>query len=171
MIKHQRFIWASSIINAKKNDRLLEIGCGAGILVELLAAGLSGGMITAVDQSKPMIILAQKRNNANVDSGKVKLLHQSFHKATFEQNAFDKVLGFNVNFFRNDAVHEIPLIHACLNPRGKLFVFYQTPGGTSHESLAVTIQKNVDTRYFQVQKIIYGESEQGVCVIFTPVKT
>ena len=74
----ERFAWAASVLTIKPDDHILEIGCGAGILIEHIALYLTTGTITAVDQSVPMITLASKRNQASLKAGKVDFVAGSF---------------------------------------------------------------------------------------------
>lgn len=95
----KRFIWATLVLDLKPDEQVLEIGCGAGILAELIAHKLTTGKITAIDQSVPMITLASKRNQASLATGKVIFKIGNFSKIHLPQAAFDKVVACNVNFF------------------------------------------------------------------------
>jgi protein-L-isoaspartate O-methyltransferase len=48
----ERFEWAVEVIDPAPSQRLLEIGCGQGVAVSLIAPLLSTGSITAIDRSK-----------------------------------------------------------------------------------------------------------------------
>ncbi len=73
-----RFEWAASLIQPEPDDQILEIGCGAGLLAELIAALLSAGMLMAIDSSASMIRKSEKRNQAAISNGKLILLTKSF---------------------------------------------------------------------------------------------
>jgi cyclopropane fatty-acyl-phospholipid synthase-like methyltransferase len=66
----ERLVWAVDTLQVAPDDRLLEIGCGAGLAVSLVCERLHTGTITAIDQSEAMIRLAQQRNQANIAAGK-----------------------------------------------------------------------------------------------------
>ncbi|HUG83628.1 MAG TPA: methyltransferase domain-containing protein, partial [Euzebya sp.] len=51
-----RIRWAVQLLDVSAEDRVLEIGCGAGVAVRLIADRLShGGEITAIDRSATAI--------------------------------------------------------------------------------------------------------------------
>jgi ubiquinone/menaquinone biosynthesis C-methylase UbiE len=63
---NERFLWAAELIAIQPDDSILEIGCGAGILTELLAHCIEEGKIVAIDQSEKMITIAEKRNKRHI---------------------------------------------------------------------------------------------------------
>ena len=123
-----RFEWAAALIAPAGDDHILEIGCGAGLLAELIAASPGLGKLTAIDSSSAMIRKAEKRNQAAISNGKLILLTKSFADARLQQ-PFKKIVAFNVNFFWKNTEGELALIRKLLTTEGKLFVFYQTPSG------------------------------------------
>lgn len=59
-----RLAWAAETIAPGPADRILEIGCGHGVLLSLLAGRLTSGTITAIDRSDKMVAAATARNAA-----------------------------------------------------------------------------------------------------------
>ncbi len=47
MHTNERVAWAAGVVAPQPGDHLLEIGCGAGLLVEQLARNLTTGTLTA----------------------------------------------------------------------------------------------------------------------------
>ena len=122
-----RFLWAAETIQVQPDDTVLEIGCGAGLLAELIAEGLLSGHINAIDRSLPMITLAMKRNARFIESGTARFIAESFLKFEPGDMKFDKAVAFNVNFFWKDAMAELEKIRFLLKPGGRLFIFHQPP--------------------------------------------
>ena len=160
-----RFTWAASIIAPSPDDHILEIGCGAGILVEQIALKLKSGTITAIDQSKSMIKLAEKRNEEYIRAGKVKLLTSNFAQSTLARQAFDKVVAFNVNIFWKGSKNDFDLLHFCLKPAGSIFVFYQAPSGAD-PGLAAKITAKLQANSFSALDTIYAAD--CFCIICKP---
>ncbi|MBO9635436.1 MAG: class I SAM-dependent methyltransferase [Chitinophagaceae bacterium] len=133
-----RFEWAAALIHTLPEDQILEIGCGAGLLAELITASLDSGKLTAIDSSASMIRKAEKRNRSAIVAGKLSLLTKSFNETSFRQ-PFSKIVAFNVNFFWKNNEDELALIRQLLAPGGKLFVFYQTPSGVD-----LTLMKKIE---------------------------
>jgi SAM-dependent methyltransferase len=47
-----RIAWAVDVLSAGPADRLLEIGCGTGVALELVCDRLGDGQITGIDRSE-----------------------------------------------------------------------------------------------------------------------
>ena len=74
----ERFHWAVDYMNIGSADHILEIGCGAGLLAELIAERLQTGSITAIDRSASMIELATNRNQRFAESKVLRLEINAF---------------------------------------------------------------------------------------------
>lgn len=75
------------ILSPQKGQRILEVGCGTGIILESMMD--KGVYLTGIDPSPYMLDLAQKRLGSKVD------LHRGgAEDLPFEDNAFDCVLFF-----------------------------------------------------------------------------
>ena len=169
MKTRERFAWAAGVVAPQPGDHLLEIGCGAGLLVEQLSGRLAGGTLTAVDRSAAMIGQATRRNQAPVATGKVTFRQGDFLRVQLPRAAYDKVVAFNVNFFWQDAAQEMRLIKNLLPPRGLLFVFHQTPNGTDARAAAL-IGDQLRRHSFLVQDLLHRHlpAAPPFCIIATP---
>lgn len=152
-----RFEWAAALIAPSADDHILEIGCGAGLLAELIAASPGLGKLTAIDSSAAMIRKAEKRNQASISNGKLTLLTKSFAEARF-QRPFNKIVAFNVNFFWKNPEDELTLIRKLLSADGKLFVFYQTPSGIDLH-LKKKIEDMLNSNGFNIYRALVEDKE------------
>lgn len=152
-----RFEWAAALIAPASDDHILEIGCGAGLLAELVAAAPGLGKLTAIDSSAAMIRKAEKRNQAAIINGKLTLLAKSFVDARF-QRPFNKIVAFNVNFFWKNPEIELALIRKLLSADGKLFVFYQTPSGIDLQ-LKKKIEDMLNSNGFNIYRSLVENKE------------
>ena len=57
-----RLVWAAAVVDPAPGERVLEVGCGHGVLVSLLAERIGTGQVVAVDRSPTMIAAAARRN-------------------------------------------------------------------------------------------------------------
>jgi ubiquinone/menaquinone biosynthesis C-methylase UbiE len=123
----ERFLWAAKLMRVQPADTVLEIGCGAGLLAEQIASRLSTGHLTAIDRSAAMIAKAQKRNQRFIDAGTARFMTGEFSTTKLPEAHFNSIVAFNVNFFWKDGTKELNMIRHCLQPKGRLYVFYQAP--------------------------------------------
>lgn len=140
-------------MDIKPPDRVLEIGCGAGILVEQMAEKIRSGRITAIDRSAGMISMASKRNARFISAGKVKLITGDFTDSRFQKSEFKKIVAFNVNFFWKDPKQELRIIKKILKPGGELYIFYQAPFDIDITA-AEPIKEKLEENYFEITETI-----------------
>jgi len=58
----ERFTWAASYLPLQPHHQVLEIGCGNGLLAQLIADKLTTGFVLGIDQSVYAITQTRKRN-------------------------------------------------------------------------------------------------------------
>ncbi len=164
----ERLTWAASLVDAQVNDRILEIGCGAGLFAGLLAARLDGGYLQAIDRSFPMAEKARIRNKRHVEAGRMSIANVDIGQ--FEcAGTFDKIIAFNVGFFRQDSPTELDVIRRLLGPRDRLFVFYQAPYNLDRD-FADSIAANLTKNSYSVEDTILQRLHPtyACCVIASP---
>ncbi|MGD9812381.1 MAG: class I SAM-dependent methyltransferase [Sphingobium sp.] len=112
-----------------RGDHVLDIGCGPGHGLALLAQRVPQGLIIGVDASETMIAQARKANGRHVAEGRVKLVTGDFDDLRFGPASFDGILASNVIYFWPDPERMIARLKGMLKPGGKL-VIYATEAGT-----------------------------------------
>ncbi|HEX2533063.1 MAG TPA: class I SAM-dependent methyltransferase [Chitinophagaceae bacterium] len=148
-----RFTWAVSVLRPAPTDRLLEIGCGTGILLQKLAALLTEGSVTGVERSPAGIRSARARNRSYIEQGRVHLIAADFIHFAPDGPLFDKVTGFNVSALWLKPLLYLPLIRAQLRPSGSFYCFYQPPFDKTAE--LVRIAHDVFRRHhFNIQEVL-----------------
>jgi tRNA A58 N-methylase Trm61 len=127
MAVNDRFAWAIDTLHIRPSDMVLEIGCGTGILVAMIAERLTSGCITAIDQSRTMIDKAYRKNQQLINEGKVRLVAGKFSDNLLHKERFNKIIAFNVSVFWKDPVKELSVIKSHLTKDGQFFLFHQPP--------------------------------------------
>lgn len=115
------------MLSIKPTDKVLEIGCGTGIAVELIAEKLTHGSIIAIDQSPSMIEKASRRNLEFTQNKKATFITGKLADLQFPEFAFDKIFAFNVSVFWKNPKNELHLIRNSLASNGTLYLFHQPP--------------------------------------------
>lgn len=136
----ERLRWAVEVLAVDPADRVLEIGCGHGVAVELIAGRLRGGKVTAIDRSGKMTAAAAARNATHIASGRAELHTVALAEAAFPEGEFDKVFAVNVNlFWVGSPGPELALLRRLLAPGGALYLFYEPPSPARAGELAAVL--------------------------------
>ena len=84
-----------SLLEIQPTDKVLEVGFGPGVGIQLLANSAPAGRVAGVDCSKEMLEQARAQNAEAIERGVVDLGLGSAEKLPFEDGAFDAVLAIN----------------------------------------------------------------------------
>ena len=87
--------WVAGLLEVGPDDKVLEIGCGPGTGIALLARAAPGGYVAGVDPSSEMIEQASARNAQAIAGGRVELRLGSAECLPFAANHFDKAMAIN----------------------------------------------------------------------------
>ena len=104
-------------IDLQPENRVLDVGCGTGVLLEALSNTTPGTLLAGVDPSGDMLAVARQRLDETVS------LKQSYaEKLPFPEEAFDVVISTNaLHYFRNPpgALEEM---YRVLAPDGRIAI-------------------------------------------------
>jgi ubiquinone/menaquinone biosynthesis C-methylase UbiE len=125
MIKGNRHEYDALIVDLDmhKGEKILEIGYGPGIGIELIAKEYDSCIIYGVDFSELMYKRATKRNKSFIDDLRVKLLFGDFLQTEIHANNFNKIFCLNVIYFWDDLKQPFEKIRLLLK-NGGTFCFY-----------------------------------------------
>jgi SAM-dependent methyltransferase len=140
-----RIAWAVGLLDVGPGDRVLEVGCGTGVAVALVADRLDGGCITALDRSQVAIQRAQARNAGHVTAGRARL--RRCELADFDGGAasVDKAFAINVNvFWTSGAEPECAVLRRVLRPGGPVRLVYEGPGADGGRDVAPAVVASLE---------------------------
>lgn len=126
-------------LDIKPGDRVLEVGFGPGMAIQLIAAKISSGKVTGIDCSEEMMKLATARNAAAISSGKVELRLGSVEALPFNSDTFDKALAINSMQVWPDAVAGLHETRRVLKPGGRVALGFTRYAGQSKEGLTAVL--------------------------------
>jgi cyclopropane fatty-acyl-phospholipid synthase-like methyltransferase len=118
----QRNRWTVDLLALQSGLRVLEIGCGPGVALELCLAR-EGVRAVGVDHSALMIAQAAKRNAHAVKAGRLQLVEGTIEAAPGD-TPFDRLFSINVIQFV-DRPAFIARAKALLKPGGVMAATYQ----------------------------------------------
>jgi ubiquinone/menaquinone biosynthesis C-methylase UbiE len=129
-------VWILSLLDVQPNDKVLEVGFGPGIGIQLLTSLASGGYIFGVDPSKEMVAQAARRNKKTIEMGQVELRRGSVASLPFADNTFDKALAINSMQVWPDALAGLREMRRVIKQEGKAALGFTPYSGHRNRGLA-----------------------------------
>jgi len=163
----QRIGWAVGIVDARGPDSLLEVGCGRGAAVGLIAESLTSGRILAIDRSADAIAAARERNRKWEVSGKAAFLHSPLCDLKDDGKRFDKIFAINVNLFWTDPGPALAVVRNRLKDEGRLYLFYESPQAARRAEIAERVKAKLSGSGLVIRKTVMKEIEDSpqLCLI------
>jgi ubiquinone/menaquinone biosynthesis C-methylase UbiE len=127
--------WVIDLLGIQPNDRILEVGFGPGVGIELLARSVSGGYVAGVDPSEEMVEQAKARNVKAIEGGRIDLRYGSVESLPFEGSTFDKALAVNSMQVWPDAVAGLRDMRRVMKPGGRIALGFTPYSGQSKNGL------------------------------------
>ncbi|MCF6736743.1 trans-aconitate 2-methyltransferase [Blastococcus sp. KM273129] len=144
----ERLTWAAGLVDPAPGERVLEVGCGHGVLVALLAARLPGGHVVAVDRSPAMVAAATARNRAAVDAGRVTVHGGPLVEVELPERGFDVVVSFDVRAFWTPPGAEWDVVDRVLATGGRILVGCSVMGPDTVERVLAGVLRAAGPRGF-----------------------
>ena len=128
--------WAIDQLGVRPSDRILEVGFGPGVGIELLATSASSGRVMGVDSSKEMVEQAMSRNAKAIEAGRVELREGSVEPLPFADKTFDGALAVNSMQVWPDAVAGLREIRRVMKPGGRIALAFTRHSGQPKSGVA-----------------------------------
>lgn len=125
MIKGNRSAYENILQDLKiqSNDKILEIGYGPGIGINLISRRFETCEIYGIDFSELMYKRATNRNKQFIDNNRVHLLFGDFVETDISTSGFDKIFCINVVYFWDNLQNPFERVKSLLKDDG-IFCLY-----------------------------------------------
>lgn len=131
--------WSVALLAPQPTDRVLEVGFGPGVAIQLLAAQVNVGLVAGVDYSPTMVAQARRRNAQAIKNGRVDLRDGEATKLPFADASFDKVLSIHTLYFWSQPMDALTELRRVLKPGGTLTLTFMPreywPSGETAEHI------------------------------------
>jgi SAM-dependent methyltransferase len=114
--------WGLSNISIKKQDVILDVGCGGGRTVAKLASIATQGKVYGIDYSQASVAMASKTNRRWIDAARVQILEGSVSHLPFPSDSFDLVTAVETHFWWPDLPSDMREVLRVLKPGALLVV-------------------------------------------------
>lgn len=141
--------WANRSINERLvaeltlrgDERVLEIGYGPGVALEMMAAKLPRGSLSGVDPSETMRSQAERRNEKSLRQGRMVLSVGDSAHLPYADTSFDIVYTANNVQLWSPFPQVLSEVHRVLRPGGRIAIAVQ---GVAARAQAGPLGGNID---------------------------
>jgi ubiquinone/menaquinone biosynthesis C-methylase UbiE len=133
--------WVINLLAVKPWDRVLEIGFGPGVGLELLVREAPRAKFSGVDVSEEMFRQATARNRAAIDDGQVELRLGSAEHLPFLDGAFDKAFSVNSLQVWTDPAAGLREVRRVLRDGGTIAFGFTRHSGQPKDGLIERFEK------------------------------
>jgi SAM-dependent methyltransferase len=145
-----RITLAVDILAPGPAERVLEVGCGHGIAVDLVASRLDTGHVLGLDRSPKMIAAATLRNRHHVAAGRASFLAADVASWSPESAAFDAAFAINVILFADPANPGLVAVRSAIRPGGRLVLVFQPPAPSEVPTLLARFTGSLEHNGFAI---------------------
>jgi len=121
-----------TILKPNDNSSILEIGPGNGKFIGELVASGKGLKYTSIDLSEEMVTIATNFNSTLIEEGNVTITGGNCRKMSFEDRAFDIIIGVNTIYFWDPIETYLKELRRVLKNDGKIILVYRTRSSMMH---------------------------------------
>lgn len=133
---NERIRWTLGLLDIKPSDRVLEIGFGPGVAIELASELAVNGFVAGVDHSSVMLQQASRRNAARVRERRVALLEGTAERLPRFDGPFDKIFTINSIHFWSEPLRCLRKLREHLAPGGLIAVTLQPRSRSATDEMA-----------------------------------
>ncbi|HKD28211.1 MAG TPA: class I SAM-dependent methyltransferase [Xanthobacteraceae bacterium] len=127
------------MLDVRPDDKVLEVGFGPGVAIQLLLHRVPDGSVAGIDYSQEMVRQAAARNAAALRNRKVDLRYGSVERLPFAEGTFDKALAINSMQAWPDARAGLLEIQRVLKHGGNVALGFTVNSGQPKEGVAESL--------------------------------
>jgi SAM-dependent methyltransferase len=153
-ISHYRLTnWGLSHLSIRKQDTILDIGCGGGGTVHKLAKIATNGKVYGIDFSDESVMVSRMTNKQFVQMGRVEIQQSSVSCLPFSDNMFDLVTAVNTHNYWPDLSTDMKEILRVLKPSGKLIIIGSVYEGGKYDKRNQKYAELIEIAFLSVNEL------------------
>ena len=139
--------WGLSFIDIKDNMSILDIGCGGGKAINIMASLSKAKKITGIDYSEDMVQFASNVNRNLINQGLVEITHGDVSSLSFSSDTFDLITAFETYYFWPSLIDNFKEVRRVLKPGGIFLLVNEAYKDEKFEERNSSLAKIINMRY------------------------
>jgi SAM-dependent methyltransferase len=127
--------WGLSHVQIGKDFTILDVGCGGGKTIEVLASLATDGKVYGIDYSAASVAASRRHNERLIAEGRVQVQRASVSQLPFPPATFDLVTAVETHYYWPDLPSDLKEILRVLKPGGRLLLIAETYRGRQSDWL------------------------------------
>lgn len=115
-------LWTIKLLKLKKDENILELGCGAGFAMKLLLEEPAVSQMVGLDISQSILKSARLRNRNEIDKGRARLVQGNVNQLPFPDEHFTRVFSIQSVYFWDNLPETVSGIYRVLKPEGTIVI-------------------------------------------------
>jgi ubiquinone/menaquinone biosynthesis C-methylase UbiE len=149
--------WGLSHVTIKRNDTILDVGCGGGATIARLAALASEGKVCGVDHSQDSVALSRKRNRRLIAEGRAEIAQASVSELPFADDVFDLAVAVETHYYWPDLAADLREVRRVLKPGGTVALIAEAYKGGKYDRLLRRLEQLHQRGIMQYSHLTAGE--------------
>jgi len=121
--------WGLASVPIETGWRMLDIGCGGGQTIRLLAEKAPAGHVDGVDYSPASVAVARRTNARLIQAGRVDVQQGSVSRLPFPDASFDLVTAVETHYYWPDLASDLREVLRVLRRGGRFAIIAETYKG------------------------------------------
>jgi ubiquinone/menaquinone biosynthesis C-methylase UbiE len=125
--RHRDVALALELLDLADGARVIEVGCGPGVMARALSTAVGSGSVTAIEPSTAMLAQARLRNRSAVAAGRVRLLEGRAEALPLDGGLFTHYLSTYTTSHWSSIASGLREARRVLEPAGRLVIGTRRP--------------------------------------------
>ena len=169
--------WGFSHLPQRNDLKILDAGCGGGANVGAWLEKSQGSCVTGLDYSEVSVAEARKRNAAEIQKGRCRIIQGNVADMPFEKEEFDCISAFETIYFWPDLKHCFSEVNRILRKNGIFMICNECDGTNAKDEkwtnmidgMQIYTQKQITDFLketgFTIEKLDSDKKTHWLCIV------